>query len=864
MNLVKGLHKYRWRYFDAPIIKDGTSVAWPKTWNDLKIQYGGEAYCLDKQVAVIMNDKFLGGYKDLKRLIETKYIYYLKPNYFAEAVNLFSGYIKSTGRPCAYFEIMIDDRYIGMLIFMLYSDLVPLTCENFLRLCKETKGGYSGTPIHRIVKDSWIQCGGYGLKSTDLCCENFIVPHDRRGVLGMANDGRHVDCSTQFFIALQPQDWMAYKYVAFGQLISGNHILKEIERVPVWYESPTKNVYIARAGILNLECQNLTVNKGTNKYLESHTENLVTIGELFYEALLEKVFLEVEFRALQRIQDEMITHESEITPEEAAKNIRTTARFMRKKEEIEKQIERSEASAKTTSAELIEKGENNDFDVEEYEYQPEEYSYQQATAAGSGSLVVPPDKPYYLPFTDVPFPGEVSSEYDLKRLLQGDYCFEDDIDLDAPGKKKVAGKKQVDEKRLFRAEVLEAMHNTHPPSECSYGSSLLSIDTFDERAIQKYMFDNADRVTFGGPQIKAMAARAKQDLFETLKTPHALIVDENLRQYRVAENNLKHGLEKKVSINLPQAAETHKEIIRRQTGFVRPEDLARLRQFERHSSDSEDSAELDDYLPYTRQVSIQHPQSLPNMKKMARLRKEAEAKEIKQDEENSSSDVSRAESDEKVQKRPPEKISVAVDEKIPVEKTKRESHGVGFKSESRLQASRGGEYGSRLGGFSDPTERKMSVLTRLIDEVDQGQGPTLKDYRPYSEQRKNKSVFLLTYSPEKYQNLKNLSDDSREVYLQRRHPVTVDSLPQPDDKADQILFLQHGKKVYRKISTDYVKTIDRMEQKEETSLRSLEYAKRRPAISVTDYQRKNKEYQENLARIMKPSTDSMAGKQPLW
>lgn len=84
---------------------------------------------------------------------------------------------------------------------------------------------------------------------------------------------------------------------------------------------------------------------------------------------------------------------------------------MRKKEEIDKQIEKSEGDRS------VEKVENNDFDVEEYEYQLEEYSYQQVTAVVSGSLVVKPEKPYFIPLTDVPFPGEVSSEYNLKRFV---------------------------------------------------------------------------------------------------------------------------------------------------------------------------------------------------------------------------------------------------------------------------------------------------------------------------------------------------------------------------------------------------------------------------------------------------------------
>lgn len=72
-----------------------------------------------------------------------------------------------------------------------------------------------------------------------------------------------------------------------------------------------------------------------------------------------------------------------------------------------------------------------------------------------------------------------------------------------------------------------------------------------------------------------------------------------------------------------------------------------------------------------------------------------------------------------------------------------------------------------------------------------------------------------------------------------RHSLLVESL-------EHILNLQHGKKVTRKISSDYVKTIDHIEQKLENSIRSIEYAKTRPAISVSEYQMKNKKYQEGL------------------
>lgn len=71
---------------------------------------------------------------------------------------------------------------------------------------------------------------------------------------------------------------MAYKYVAFGQLIEGEETLAIIENIPTYYESPKANIIIMDAGILNLECQKLKQNT-TNEYLQSHIEDLVELGK---------------------------------------------------------------------------------------------------------------------------------------------------------------------------------------------------------------------------------------------------------------------------------------------------------------------------------------------------------------------------------------------------------------------------------------------------------------------------------------------------------------------------------------------------------------------------------------------------------
>ncbi|XP_035439504.1 peptidyl-prolyl cis-trans isomerase G isoform X4 [Spodoptera frugiperda] len=850
MKLVKGLYKYRWKSFDVPDIRAVTSVEWPKVWNDLKIQFGGNAYCLQSQVAILMNGQFLGGEKDLKELIESKYVYHLKLNYYDEAVQLFSNFVKLSGRPCAYFQVSIDDEEIGTMIFMLYSDIAPRTCENFLRLCKEKKCGYSGTPVHRIVKDSWIQCGGFGLKDSELDCENFIVPHDRRGVLGMANAGRHVDCSTQFFVSLQPQPWMAYKYVAFGQLISGEETLKKIEEVPTWYESPSKSIIFHNAGILNMECQDIKINKHTNRYLEGHIEYLHALGETFYEAVLEKVFLQVD-RKRGRIED----------ASSAGEDLRATQRFMRNKEEIDQHIEESpdEQSRDDQSRDDqsrhdqsrhdqsrhehnpspdIEKSEN-DFDADNFDYDPEEYTYKQTSRVITGSEKAKREQPYYLPFTDVPYVGEVDSDFNLRRLLQGDYCLESDLD------KEMIKKPVKPEHRFsFPSHILEALET--PPTE---SESEDSTDSEEIKEIQQYLKTNADRVSFAGGTVKAVAKQGKFNLYERQKQLNT-ITDEILRKYKMAEDELRANKEKRVSISLPHSPfDQHKEIHRRQTGFVRPEDMAELIKFQKDDPDEEaEEDDLEVYLPYTRQIRISQaaePATEADKKKTERrqtgfVRKDdLEKLEIFHKKEDTFVDDNKGddEADDDVQDHDPKRKTVRM-----THEAKRSSRDREDPRSSRIRARFSfdeEEYENR--------EERPSLIGRLLDATstynDLDPLPTLKEYKTFSEMQQQKNNLFLTHdSPSR---LLLARDESRENYL-KRHSITMDI---PQKSIDQVLLLQHGKKVYRKISSDYVKTIDHIEQKQENSLRSLEYAKKRPAISVKDYQKMNQEYQAKATEI---------------
>lgn len=115
--------------------------------------------------------------------------------------------------------------------------------------------------------------------------ESFAVPHNKRGILGMANKGPHTNGS-QFYITLQPTPWMDRTFVAFGfvslkllklsvlhmttflmlvfktifvfnsysrQLVEGIDVLRIVEEIATFNERPIFECKVAECGVLEFK-----------------------------------------------------------------------------------------------------------------------------------------------------------------------------------------------------------------------------------------------------------------------------------------------------------------------------------------------------------------------------------------------------------------------------------------------------------------------------------------------------------------------------------------------------------------------------------------------------------------------------------
>ncbi|XP_012057135.1 PREDICTED: peptidyl-prolyl cis-trans isomerase-like 2 [Atta cephalotes] len=127
----------------------------------------------------------------------------------------------------------------GALNLELYCDMVPKTCENFMKHCQN--GYYDGTKFHRSIRNFMIQGGdptntGNGGKSIwgkpfeDEFKSNLV--HQGRGILSMANSGPNTNGS-QFFITFRSCRHLDRKHTVFGKIVGGLDMLNAMEKVEV-------------------------------------------------------------------------------------------------------------------------------------------------------------------------------------------------------------------------------------------------------------------------------------------------------------------------------------------------------------------------------------------------------------------------------------------------------------------------------------------------------------------------------------------------------------------------------------------------------------------------------------------------------
>lgn len=167
-----------------------------------------------------------------------------------------------TKRKYAFFDIKVGSRPSDApqrVVFELFTDVCPRTCDNFLRLCtgEDSKHSYVGSAFHRVVAGGWVQGGdvidgsGANSESADggvFQDECFSVDHNDEGLLAMANEGSPHTNGSQFFVTLGQLDWLNLSRVVFGRVVMGMRAFRVMEKQPLKHERPITPCVVAQCG----------------------------------------------------------------------------------------------------------------------------------------------------------------------------------------------------------------------------------------------------------------------------------------------------------------------------------------------------------------------------------------------------------------------------------------------------------------------------------------------------------------------------------------------------------------------------------------------------------------------------------------
>ncbi|XVF34145.1 hypothetical protein REPUB_Repub18cG0033200 [Reevesia pubescens] len=154
---------------------------------------------------------------------------------------------------------------LGDIVVDLYTDKCPLTCKNFLKLCKIKY--YNGCLFHTVQKDFTAQTGDptgtgsggdslykflYGDQARFFSDEIHLdLKHSKTGTVAMASAGENLNASQFYFTLRDDLDYLDGKHTVFGEVAEGFETLTRINEAYVDEKNrPYKNIRIKHAYIL--------------------------------------------------------------------------------------------------------------------------------------------------------------------------------------------------------------------------------------------------------------------------------------------------------------------------------------------------------------------------------------------------------------------------------------------------------------------------------------------------------------------------------------------------------------------------------------------------------------------------------------
>mmetsp|Transcript_11227 Transcript_11227/g.35639 ORF Transcript_11227/g.35639 Transcript_11227/m.35639 type:complete len:236 (+) Transcript_11227:49-756(+) len=171
-----------------------------------------------------------------------------------------------------FLDVSAAGKALGRITLDLFGNLLPKTVENFVHLAKcdlpsrhGTELCYRGAPFHRVIPGFMVQGGDtthgdgtggesiYGRTFPDEASADgrkFPIGHAKPFMLSMANAGPDTNGS-QFFITTDKTPWLDGHHVVFGEVHSGQDVVKKIEALGSSSGETSADVIISDSGLLD-------------------------------------------------------------------------------------------------------------------------------------------------------------------------------------------------------------------------------------------------------------------------------------------------------------------------------------------------------------------------------------------------------------------------------------------------------------------------------------------------------------------------------------------------------------------------------------------------------------------------------------
>lgn len=163
-----------------------------------------------------------------------------------------------------YFDLAADNRYLGRILIGLYGRIQPLSCENFVQMCKgyDVGGrtiGYRNSRVSHVIPGKGIvmgdlfhsgspleSCTIYGRSMPEECFDTKFV---QAGDVAMLSSNNDFGVSSRFLITLANNPHLGRKFVVIGTVVKGMKLIKLLRDEETSKTVPKRDLRVIGCGL---------------------------------------------------------------------------------------------------------------------------------------------------------------------------------------------------------------------------------------------------------------------------------------------------------------------------------------------------------------------------------------------------------------------------------------------------------------------------------------------------------------------------------------------------------------------------------------------------------------------------------------